>query len=117
MENVDRLVRALTDPFPGAFTWLGLRRLVIRRAEPVRQPRYDGRVPGRVVLVDRSTGAIDVLTGDGALRVHEVALEGDEPQRAADVVTSVRQTLGISAARLMTLLQRDLLFAGRDGER
>ena len=104
-ETTDRLVRALTDPFPGAFTWLGLRRLVIRRAEPCHEPRYEGRVPGRVVRVDRSGGAIDVLTGDGALRLHEVALDGAGPRRAADVITSVRQTLGLSVARLVAALE------------
>jgi methionyl-tRNA formyltransferase len=104
-EVADRLVRALTDPFPGAFTWLGLRRLVIRRAEPCREPRYEGRVPGRVVRVDRSAGVVDVLTGDGVLRLHEVALDGDGPQRAAEVITSVRQTLGLDVARLVAVLQ------------
>ena len=104
-EAADRLVRALTDPFPGAFTWLGLRRLVIRRAEPCRAPRYEGRVPGRVVRVDRSAGVVDVLTGDGVLRLHEVALDGGPPQRAADLITSVRQTLGLSVARLAAVLE------------
>jgi len=104
-EAADRLVRALTDPFPGAFTWLGLRRLVIRRAEPVDERRYDGRVPGRVVRVDRSSGVVDVLTCDGVLRLHEVAVDGADPQRAADVITSVRQTLGLSTARLLAALE------------
>jgi methionyl-tRNA formyltransferase len=104
-EAADRLVRALTDPFPGAFTWLGLRRVAIRRAEPCREPRYEGRVPGRVVRVDRSAGVVDVLTGDGALRVHEVAFDGAGPQRAADVITSVRQTLGLEVARLAAALE------------
>jgi methionyl-tRNA formyltransferase len=104
VEAADRLVRALSDPYPGAFTWLGLQRLVIRRAEPVRQPRYEGRVPGRVVRVDRAAGAVDVLTGDGALRLHEVALDGGAPQRAADVVTSVHQTLGLNTGRLAAAL-------------
>ena len=35
----------------------------------------------------------DVLTGDGALRLYEVDLDGGGPERAADVITSVRQTL------------------------
>jgi methionyl-tRNA formyltransferase len=105
-EVADRLVRALTNPFPGAFTWLGLRRLVIRRAEPLHEPRYEGRVPGRVVRVDRSAGAVDVLTGDGVLRLHEVDLDGAGPERAADVITSVRQTLGLSTARLAAALEQ-----------
>ena len=117
-ETADRLIRALTDPFPGAFTWLGLRRMVVRRAEPLREPRYEGRVPGRVVRVDRSTGVVDVLTGDGALRLHEVAFGDGEPHRAADVITSVRQTLGLSTARLVAALEyRQAQLAGEVGER
>jgi methionyl-tRNA formyltransferase len=112
-QAADRLVRALTDPFPGAFTWLGLRRLIVRRAEPVHRPRYEGSVPGRVVRVDRSAGAVDVLTGDGALRLHDVALDGALPQRAADVITSVRQTLGLSAARLLAALESAEAANGR----
>jgi methionyl-tRNA formyltransferase len=116
-ESADRLVRALTDPYPGAFTWLGLRRLVIRRAEPVREVRYEGVVPGRVVRVDRSAGAVDVLTGDGALRLHEVALDGAQPQRAADVITSVRQTLGLNTGRLAAALVATQTRSSRRGTR
>lgn len=104
-DAADRLVRALTDPFPGAYTWLGLRRLVVRRAEPVHEPRYEGRVPGRVTRVDRATGAVDVLTGDGALRLHEVDLDSTGARPAADVITSSRRTLGISVARLVAALE------------
>src|SRR4051812_44248468 len=47
--EVDALVRALADPFPGAFTYLDARPLVIWRATPPESPRsWAGRVPGRV---------------------------------------------------------------------
>jgi hypothetical protein len=59
--------------------------------------------------VDRSRGSVDVLTGDGVLRLHEVAVDGGEPQRAADVITSVRQTLGLSAGQLLAALRGTLL--------
>src|SRR5215467_9699813 len=58
-EQIDRQVRALTDPFPGAYTFLGLERLRIRRAAPAADaPRYEGRVPGRVVRVSQPTAAL-----------------------------------------------------------
>jgi hypothetical protein len=46
-----------------------------------------------------------VLTGDGVLRLHEVALDGATPQRAADLIRSVRQTLGLSTTRLAAALE------------
>ena len=111
-ERADRLVRALTAPYPGAFTWLGLQRLTILRAEPVADaPVFVGRVPGRVVRVARAEGFVDVLTGDGVLRVHDVRLDDGPAQPASTVVTSLRQTLGLRVedlvARLHALESRD----------
>jgi len=93
---VDRLVRGLAPPYPGAFTFLGGDRIVVAAAEPHPDPPlYVGRICGRVVSAG-ATG-VDVLTGDGVLRVTEVvppgASAGDRVP-AADVVKSVKARLG-----------------------
>jgi len=94
--EADRLIRALTAPFPGAHTYAGLRRLVVHRAEPRPDaPRYEGRVPGRLAGRSTAEGWVDVLTGDGVLRLHTVQLDGGEPAPAAQVLRSVKQTLGL----------------------
>ena len=100
-------VRAQTRPYPGAFTYLGLEFLHILRAEPAPDaPDYTGRVPGRVVLVDRSgAGWVDVLTGDGVLRIHEVSLSGGDAVPASTVIASVKTTLGLRTADLLKRLQ------------
>ncbi len=110
--DTDRLVRALTAPFPGAFTWLGLEQLWIDAAEPAPAPsRWDGRVPGRVVAVSRDGGWIDVLTGDGVLRLHQVRRDQLVPGRgvgsvaASSVVRSVHATLGLSVGDLVARLR------------
>jgi methionyl-tRNA formyltransferase len=96
------LVRALTPPYPGAFTYLEGEPLTVWWAEPVENPpRYDGRAPGRVVRVSGPDGWVEVLTGDGVLRVREVQ-RADEPRRpAAEVVRSVKCTLGLTVADLL----------------
>ncbi|WP_127500639.1 methionyl-tRNA formyltransferase [Actinoplanes solisilvae] len=103
--KLDRLIRALAPPFPAAYTYLGLRRLEVLRAE-VRHdaPRYDGRVPGRPVGRSSAEGWVDVLTGDGVLRLRTVRLEGSEPAPAATVIRSVKQTLGLHTHGLLTLI-------------
>jgi methionyl-tRNA formyltransferase len=61
--DIDRLIWALTPPFPGAFTHLETRRLIIVRAGPVVDPaNYVGRVPGRIVRRSPAEGWVDVLT-------------------------------------------------------
>jgi methionyl-tRNA formyltransferase len=116
----DRLVRALTAPFPGAFTWLGLDRLWIDAAEPTPgSATWEGRIPGRVVARSRDDGWIDVLTGDGVLRIHEVRLDATgsgtgERVAAATVVRSVKASLGL---RVGDLVDRLRALEVRDGDR
>jgi methionyl-tRNA formyltransferase len=101
-DTIDRLVRALVRPFPGAFTYVGGERLMVWKAEPVANPRcYAGRIPGRVVAASRRQGYVDVLTGDGVLRLLDVQFDGAEPCAAAEAITSVRTRLGLRAGDLL----------------
>jgi methionyl-tRNA formyltransferase len=101
-EKIYALVRALSPPWPGAHTYLGARRVTIVRASPVTHTRrYEGRIPGRVIGRSRADGFVDVLTGDGILRIHEVTTEECGPVPASAEITSIRQTLGLRAADLL----------------
>jgi methionyl-tRNA formyltransferase len=100
--EIDRLIRALSPPFPGAFTHLNGKRLVIVRAGPVcNPPNYVGRVPGRIVHRSNAAGWVDVLTGDGILRVFEVIPESGCVSLAAALIKSTRSTLGLSRLDLL----------------
>jgi methionyl-tRNA formyltransferase len=104
---IDRLVRALVPPFPGAFTYADGERLIVWRAEPVENPRrYAGRIPGRVVAVSRRHGYVDVLTGDGVLRLLDVQFEGGQPCAAAEAIKSVRTRLGLRTGDLLQRIGR-----------
>jgi methionyl-tRNA formyltransferase len=100
---IDRLIRGLTPPFPGAFTHLDAQRLIIASASPrLDAPSYIGRVPGRIVGRSPSEGWVDVLTGDGVLRVSSVLTANSErPCAAAFVIGSTRATLGLSRLDLL----------------
>jgi methionyl-tRNA formyltransferase len=102
--HIDRLIRALTSPFPGAFTYFAGQRLIIRQAEPVDDLRtYAGRVPGRVIQVCRGAGWVDILAGEGALRLFEVETRDGRICKAADVINSTRFTLGLTLSDLHDL--------------
>jgi methionyl-tRNA formyltransferase len=114
--DIDRLVRALQPPFPAAYTWLGLNQLHVDSASLVRHARtFEGRVPGRVVDVDRKAGTADVLTGDGVLRLRRVRIDDGEQVAAAAAVSSVRMTLGLRTGDLVRELRRVQSLLAEDG--
>jgi methionyl-tRNA formyltransferase len=105
-DAIDRQIRALSAPFPGPFTYLGRERLVVTRAEPCNTPNlYRGRVPGRIVDRSRAAGWVDVLTGDGVLRLFEVTTSFGDRRSAASVIRSTRDTLGLSRVNLLRYVQ------------
>ena len=113
-------VRALAYPYPGAFTYFNVNKLTVWRAHPVTPaPRYVGSAPGRVINVSRTEGSIEVLTGDGVLKIFEVQLEGEQSTMASNVVQSVRATLGLQVSEVLERLLKlegqvaDLLNAQR----
>jgi len=105
-ERVAALIRGLDKPYPGAFTYLNTRRVVVWRARAVDSPPdYQGRVPGRVVNVSRAEQYVDVLTGDGVLRIFEVEVEPGAPVAASAVIGSVKETLGLRPAELLSRIE------------
>jgi len=93
VERIFNLVRALTRPYPGAFTFLCGRRLFIWEAKiDKKAPVYVGRIPGAVTGIGQSRVA--VLTGDGVCRIGLVQLEGEEARPAAEVLDSLNIRLG-----------------------
>lgn len=102
-EVIDRLIRGLAPPFPGAFTYLNTERLTIARASPLSDPpAYVGRVPGRIVGRSPKEGWVDVLTGDGILRIFSVITPtSGDPCAPASVIRSTRVTLGLSRVDLL----------------
>ncbi len=58
-----RMVRACGDPYPGASTTLGEKRIVIAAAEPVALPHHRAALVGQVV--DRTDDGFTVRCGDG----------------------------------------------------
>lgn len=105
--RIDRLVRALQPPFPAAYTWLGLEQLHVERAMAIADPpTWEGRIPGRVVAIHRRSGSVDVLAGEGVIRIERVRLGEGALVSATDVIRSVKTTLGLRTTDLVERLRR-----------
>lgn len=93
-ERIYNLIRAVTKPYPGAYTYLAGQKLQVWSAHRLpAERRYVGNIPGRVVEARPGEGSL-VLTGDGPILLKEVQVEGNEVVCAAELLKSPSQTLG-----------------------
>jgi methionyl-tRNA formyltransferase len=90
--DIYNFIRALSQPYPGAYSFLDGEKLVVWSGKEIQLPEYTGKVPGRVVQVLPGRGTV-VLTGDGALLIKTVQRESGEIECAADILNRLNQTL------------------------
>jgi UDP-4-amino-4-deoxy-L-arabinose formyltransferase/UDP-glucuronic acid dehydrogenase (UDP-4-keto-hexauronic acid decarboxylating) len=81
--EIERLVRAVADPWPGAFGYLGPRKLVVWEAWP--EEGAGSLCPG-AIRMDRETRTVRIETGQGCLRLDRIQLEGEPTGTAWNVL-------------------------------
>ncbi|MGH7828917.1 MAG: hypothetical protein ACREP8_01955, partial [Candidatus Binatia bacterium] len=92
--EIYNLIRAVTHPYPGAFTYYNGRKLYLWSA--VFQERScpsNARAPGYVVAVEEGNGVL-VSAADGALRVTRMQFEGEEEMGADQLLKRYAITVG-----------------------
>lgn len=95
--QVYNLIRAVTHPFPGAFTFLGTRRVFLWAARPPAG-RTAKDLPGRVLGAGVG-GTLEVATGDGVLEALRLQPEDGPEMGGAEFAASVLEwetTLGLA---------------------
>lgn len=90
--QIFNLVRAVTHPYPGAFTEVEGRRLFIWWAEPMTDC---AGMPGEVV----SVSPLRVATGKGCLEISQWQWHGSQEQEGAAHGLRLNQVLGKAASR------------------
>lgn len=76
--QIYNLIRGVTHPYPGAFTYLNGKRLIIWQAWPVEGSGESGRILSQSPLV--------AATGQGALEIRTLQLEGEQECSAEEFV-------------------------------
>lgn len=85
------LIRGLSHPFPGAFSYMEGKKIIIQKTKPGTGKKYVGRIPGRIVSVNQE-GA-EVLTGDGSILVTEIQVKNKRKMSPEHIITSIKTTL------------------------
>ena len=90
--EIYNLIRAVTHPFPGAFTYRGDRRIFLWAARP---PGNEGSpcLPG-TILGTGAGGSLRVAAGQGILEVLRLQSEGEAEQDGADYSATVQDMPG-----------------------
>lgn len=92
--NIYNLIRAVTFPYSGAYTYLSGQKLYIWNAKRViNGRRYIANIPGRIVEIRPGEGVV-VLTGNGSILLTQVQKEGDKNVNAAEIIKSLNHSLG-----------------------
>jgi methionyl-tRNA formyltransferase len=76
--QIYNLIRGVTHPYPGAFTWLAGKKVIIWQACPVEGSGQPGCILSQSPLL--------VATGQGALEIRSLQLEGGQECSAAEFV-------------------------------
>jgi methionyl-tRNA formyltransferase len=87
--SIYNLIRAITYPFPCAFTHLNGEKIYILNAEICENRNYVGRIPGKIVSRLSGRGVV-VLTGDGALLIKTIIDSHGNRITADEMIKSVR---------------------------
>lgn len=91
-ESILRLINASSEPYPGAFCMYRGEPLIVWRAALIDDTERYLAVPGQVASIDRPGGTVDVITGQGKVRLHEIEWR-DVRGPAATLITSIRDRL------------------------
>ncbi|OKB65859.1 bifunctional UDP-glucuronic acid oxidase/UDP-4-amino-4-deoxy-L-arabinose formyltransferase [Serratia marcescens] len=89
-KEINNLVRAVTEPYPGAFSYLGQRKLIVWRSRVV-DTQHD-KQPGTVL----STAPLVIACGEGALEIvagqndNGLYVQGSRLAQEMGIVTDVR---------------------------
>jgi len=90
--EIYNLVRAVTHPYPGAFTSLNGRKLFIWWGRPLAEPVSPAAVPGQIMARILGEGLL-VATGNGQFLIERAQWEG-EPEFLGPVVAAWKDLIG-----------------------
>ena len=92
--EIYNLIRAVSEPYPGAYTYLYGKKMFIWKAQLLEEvKRYVGIIPGRVIEIIPGQGTV-VQTIDGCIFLTEIQLENGEKKCASEILNSYDQTVG-----------------------
>ena len=103
-----RLVKAVSEPLFGAYTFIGDKKLIVWRAHhEIPSFPFVGS-PGQIADRRLNTGEVTVVTGEGLLVLKEVEINGSGRVKPTDVIKTIRTKLGMDVTNEIMRLKQEL---------
>jgi len=93
MNRISRIIRASSDPFSGAFSYLDNKKIYIWRATTCSLDHQWSGIPGQIVHINKETGDVSVLAADGLVRLQEISHSEGPRLKPSNLFKSIRQRL------------------------
>jgi methionyl-tRNA formyltransferase len=88
-EKISRLIRASSEPYSGAYSFLNGEQIIIWKARVYNQVEKYLAIPGHVVGIQKDSKAIHVACREGMLEIQEIGYQG-EKMAPAELIKSIR---------------------------
>ena len=109
--EIDRLVKASSSPFRGAYTYISedgaLKRLYILKSKIVSHDTNHLGAPGRVLMNDKETGCTHVMCGRGVLEVSQCQIDDGKAFSPGRYFRSIRIKFGVRVEDYLWERMRD----------
>lgn len=90
---IDRLIRASCDPFQGAYTYYGEKKITILEADIGEHEFPCHVIPGQVVYIDKQKEEATVAAGQGTIIIKKIRVENKD-SKITEIFNSTRIRLG-----------------------
>jgi methionyl-tRNA formyltransferase len=103
-ENINNLIRASSEPYSGAYTYLNRKKLYILRSHVEKFEVPSLYIPGQVLWKKNGTGEVGIAAKKDILVIEKVKVEDDEVILPTEVIESLRTRLGMMVQDEIQLL-------------
>ena len=105
---IDRVIRASSEPFMGAYTHLDSEKFIIWRAH-VEKPEFSYLAsPGQILDRRKSTGEVVVATGEGFLVIEDAETEEFGRKKPIKIIKTIRTRLGLDISNEIVKCKREI---------
>lgn len=88
-KNISRLVRASSEPYNGAYSFLNSEKIIIWKARVHKYKEKFLAIPGHVIGIQKEAKTIRVACGEGMLEIQEIEYKGNK-MAPSELIKSIR---------------------------